>query len=83
MNGEEWLAFISKLDETCRRLSQAIILRVQHILNRDRLVYFDDIQRLERRQAALREDLRSLEDRLSVRIAALEQGQRGASVAGR
>jgi hypothetical protein len=73
MNREEWIAFLSTLDEKCRRLSQSIILRAQHILNKDRIAYLDDIQRVERRQTALKDELRYLEERLSARIAALEQ----------
>lgn len=73
MTAREWIAFLSTLDQKCRRLSQSILARAQHILNRDRIVYLDEIQRVERRHAVLKEDLRRLEDRLSARIAALEQ----------
>jgi hypothetical protein len=63
VTGQEWLAYLSKLDEACRRLSQAIILRVHHILNRDRLVYFDDIQRVHRRLDRHKQRIEGLEER--------------------
>lgn len=52
MNDAAYNEWISTLDADTRDLVQKIMARISTILNADRRVYLDDVQRVERRQAA-------------------------------
>lgn len=52
MNDAAYNEWISTLDADTRDLVQKIMARISAILNADRRVYLDDVQRVERRQAA-------------------------------
>jgi hypothetical protein len=49
MNRGEWDAFIATLSKVWREFGQAMMRRVNHLLNEERSERLSDIQRLDRR----------------------------------
>lgn len=49
MNRAEWDAFVGTLGEAWRKMAQAIMRRVNHLLNEERSERLSDVQRLDRR----------------------------------
>jgi chromosome segregation ATPase len=49
MTGEEWARYVERLSGEWREFAQNVMLRVSRIINRDRNLMLEDIQRIERR----------------------------------
>ena len=63
MNDKTWNALIATLDKARREFAQAMMRRVNYLLNTERSERLDDVQRLDRRIDKQEKRLDNLEER--------------------
>lgn len=76
MTDQEWVHFLDTLTPSERRMAQAVLAKLQHVLERDRSRAVGDIQAVERRSDSQSDRIGTLHMRVDRMHELLEQIER-------